>query len=98
MKKSGRGVAGEKSHGMGKYPSGAINQHKALATGCQLRTPNKSDKGGDMKLSGSVSNKRFSSSGSTGGPMNKKTPASTTTPDKKGPRGHSVPKSTMTNY
>ena len=93
-----RGVAGEKSKPMGKYPSGAINQHKALATGCALRTPNKSDKGGDMKLSGSVSNKRFSSSGSTGGPMNRKVPKSTTTPDKKGPKGHSVPASTMTKW
>ena len=95
---SKRGVKGEKSKGMGKYPSGAINQHKALATGCQLRTTNKADKGGDMDLSGRVSNKRFSSSGSTGSGVNKKVPASTTVPDKKGPRGHKVPASTMTKW
>ena len=100
MKKSGssRGTHGEKSRGMGKYPPGNINQHKMLATGEGLRSCNKSDKGGDMNESGRVSNKHFSSSGTTGGPMNSKVPSSTTTPDRKGPRGHSVPKSTMTNY
>ena len=72
------GVAGEKSRGMGKYPKGAINQHKMLATGEGLRSCNKSNKGGDMKKSGAVSNKRFSSSGSTGGPMNKKPTRSNT--------------------
>ena len=97
-KSSGRGVKGEKSRGMGKYPAGNINQHKMLATGEGLRSCNKSDKGGDVGLRGDVSTKHFSSSGTTGGPMNKKTPRSTTVPDKKGPRGHSVPKSTMTNY
>ena len=75
-----RGVHGEKSKGMGKYPKGAISQHKMLATGEGLRTSNKSNKGGDMMKSGAVSNKRFSSSGSTGGPMNKKPTRNNTVP------------------
>ncbi len=75
-----RGVQGETSKSPGKYPRGAINQHKMLATGESLRTCNKADKGGDMKKSGAVSNKRFSSSGSTGGPMNKKPTANRTVP------------------
>lgn len=83
---------------MKSYPKGHLNQHKRLATGKPLQTCNKSDKGGDMDLKGSVSNKRFSSSGTTGSGVNKKVPSSTTIPDKKGPKGHKVPKSTMTNW
>ncbi len=98
MKKSSRGVKGEKSHGMGKYPPGNINQHKMYATGEGVRKPNTKNMGGDMNMSGRVGNDGFSSSGTTGGPMNQKVPRSTTVPDKKGPRGHKVPKSTMTNY
>ena len=99
MKKtSGRGVKGEKSRGMGKYPNGAINQHKMYATGEGVRKANTSNKGGGMNLSGRVGNDGFSSSGTTGGPMNQKVPRSTTVPDKKGPKGHKVPASTMTKW
>ena len=98
MKKSSRGVKGEKSHGMGHYPKGAINQHKAMATGDTMRSPNKRNMGGDMNMSGRVGNDGFSSSGTTGGPMNKAVPRSTTVPDKKGPKGHKVPNSTMTKW
>ena len=80
------------------YPKGHLNQHKRLATGQSLQKPNTADKGGDMNESGRVSNKHFSSSGSTGSGVNKKVPGSTTVPDRKGPKGHNVPKSTMTNY
>ena len=80
------------------YPKGPINQHKALATGQTLRKPNGKNMGGDMNLKGDVKTSHFSSSGTTGGPMNQKTPGSTTVPDKKGPKGHKVPASTMTNY
>ena len=65
----GRGVKGEKSKGMGKYPSGAINQHKALATGCALRKPNSKDMGGAVNLKGGMGKGgKISSSGDTGGP------------------------------
>lgn len=77
----GRGVKGEKSHGMGKYPSGAINQHKALATGCTLRKPNTANKGGDVNLKGGMGKGgKISSSGTTGGPRGGKVPKSTMTP------------------
>ena len=85
---------------MKKYPKGAINQHKLLATGQPLRKCNKTDKGGDMNLKGGKGKGgTVSSSGTTGSPVGGgKVPASTTVPDKKGPVGHSVPKSTMTNW
>jgi len=35
-----------------KYPSGPINQHKALATGASLVTCDESDKGGGFKSDG----------------------------------------------
>lgn len=35
-----------------KYPSGPINQHKALATGAPLATCDESDKGGGFKSDG----------------------------------------------
>lgn len=84
---------------MKKYPKGAINQHKALATGDTLRKPNTANKGGGVNLKGGMGKGgRISSSGTTGGPRGGKVPASTTVPDKKGPRGHKVPASTMTKW
>lgn len=62
-----RGVKGEKSKGMGKYPSGPINQHKALATGCEMRKVNRKDLGGAVNLKGGMGKGgRISSSGTTG--------------------------------
>jgi hypothetical protein len=75
-----RGVKGEKSHSMGKYPKGAINQHKALATGQPLRKPSTKDLGGDVNLPGGMGKGgKISSSGTTGGPRGGKVPKSNMT-------------------
>ena len=56
------------SKGMGKYPKGAISQHKSLATGASLQTAKTADKGGDMNLKGGMGKGgKISSSGDTGG-------------------------------
>ena len=65
---------------MKKYPSGAINQHKALATGAGLRKPNSAGKGGGFGGSGHTPASSVSSSGDTGGPKCGKVPASKMTP------------------
>ncbi len=60
---------GTHSKGMGKYPAGAISQHKSLATGASLQKANTADKGGDMNLKGGMGKGgTISSSGDTGGP------------------------------
>lgn len=60
---------GTHSKGMGKYPKGAINQHKSMATGASLPKANTADKGGDMNLKGGMGKGgTISSSGDTGGP------------------------------
>lgn len=52
-----------------KYPKGALNQHKALATGAALPRANTADKGGAVNLSGGMGKGgKISSSGDTGGP------------------------------
>jgi len=57
------------SKGMGKYPSGAISQHKSLATGASLQTTKTADKGGEVNLKGGMGKGgTISSSGDTGGP------------------------------
>lgn len=57
------------SKGMSKYPKGALNQHKSLATGASLQKPNTADKGGDCNLKGGMGKGgKISSSGTTGGP------------------------------
>ncbi len=64
-----------------KYPKGAINQHKMLATGEGLRKANTANKGGDVNLKGGMGKGgTISSSGDTGGPRGGKVPASTMTP------------------
>jgi hypothetical protein len=64
-----RGVKGEKSRSMSKYPKGPINQHKALATGSALRKPNSKPMGGGVDLKGGMGKGgKISSSGDTGGP------------------------------
>ena len=56
------------SKGMSKYPSGAINQHKSLATGASLPKANTKNLGGDCNLKGGMGKGgRISSSGDTGG-------------------------------
>jgi len=53
---------------MGKYPKGAINQHKSLATGAALPKVDKRDLGGDCNLKGGMGKGgKISSSGDTGG-------------------------------
>ena len=65
------------SKGMSKYPKGALNQHKCLATGKALRTANTKDLGGDVNLKGGMGKGgKISSSGDTGGPY-KSTPPKT---------------------
>ena len=65
------------SKGMSKYPKGALNQHKSLATGASLRKANTADKGGDMNLKvGMGKGGKISSCGETGGPY-KSTPPKT---------------------
>ena len=60
---------GTHSRGMGKYPSGAISQHKALATGVAIQKANTADKGGEVNLKGGMGKGgTISSSGDTGGP------------------------------
>ncbi len=60
---------GTHSKGMGKWPKGAINQHKALATGAALPKADTRDLGGDMNLKGGMGKGgTISSSGDTGGP------------------------------
>lgn len=85
---------------IGYYPKGPKNQHKMMATGEGLKKANTSDKetvpspwGQGQK---SFEGRTNISSGSTGSGNSTKIPKSTTVPDAKGPRGHSVPKSTMT--
>ena len=52
-----------------KYPKGAINQHKSLATGAALPKVNTKDLGGDCNLKGGMGKGgKISSSGDTGGP------------------------------
>lgn len=64
-----------------KYPAGAINQHKALATGKSLQSANASKKGGGFDAgSGHTPASSVSSSGDTGGPKCGKVPASNMTP------------------
>lgn len=64
-----------------KYPKGAINQHKSLATGQPLRKANTANKGGDCNLKGGMGKGgTISSSGDTGGPRGGKVPASRMTP------------------
>jgi hypothetical protein len=64
-----------------KYPSGAIKQHKALATGAPLQKANKANKSpgsgwnGNPPGAGSIE-----SSGDTGGPKAGRVPKSTFTP------------------
>lgn len=66
---------------MKKYPSGAINQHKALATGKSIQKANTSKKGGGFDAgSGHTGPSSVSSSGDTGGPCCAKVPASKMTP------------------
>ena len=56
------------SKGMSKYPSGAINQHKSLATGASLPKANTKDLGGEVNLKGGMGKGgTISSSGDTGG-------------------------------
>ena len=83
---------------MKKYPKGHINQHKSLATGAGLEKCNTKDMdpngwGQGQKATAGRTN---ISSGSTGRNSNQRVPASRTSPDPTGPRGHSVPKSTFT--
>jgi hypothetical protein len=60
---------GTHSKGMSKYPAGALNQHKALATGAALPKCDTSDKGGEVNLKGGMGKGgTISSSGDTGGP------------------------------
>lgn len=84
---------------MPKMPKGHINQHKRLATGQSLQTCDKRDldPNGWGKGERSYDGRTNISSGTTGsvGTTNR-VPPSNTAPDAKGPRGHSVPKSTMT--
>ncbi len=62
--------------GMGKYPKGAINQHKSLATGASLPKVNKANKGGDVNLKGGMGKGgTISSSGDTGGPRGGSVPS-----------------------
>lgn len=64
-----------------KYPAGAINQHKALATGKSLPKVNASKKGGGFDAgSGHTPASSVSSSGDTGGPKCGKVPSSNMTP------------------
>jgi len=66
---------------MKKYPSGAINQHKALATGKSIAKANTSKKGGGFDAgSGNCGPGSVSSSGDTGGPKCGSVPASKMTP------------------
>lgn len=63
------------SKGMSKYPKGALNQHKSLATGASLRKPNTADKGGAVNLKGGMGKGgTISSSGDTGGPRGQSVP------------------------
>jgi len=78
---------GKGGKGMGKYPAGKLNQHKALATGCKLATVNKADKGGGFDTCGKGAapanmgkGGTISSSGDTGGPRGGSIPASKMTP------------------
>ena len=62
---------------MKKYPKGAINQHKALATGDTLRKPDKRNLGGDVTLPGGMGKGgTISSSGDTGSGYKKTPPKS----------------------
>ena len=84
---------------IGYYPKGPKNQHKAMATGEGLQKADTRDLdpngwGEGQKATAGRTN---ISSGNTGKNSNQRVPASTTVPDAKGPRGHSVPKSTFTN-
>ena len=74
---------GTHSKGMGKYPAGAIRQHKSLATGASLQKANTADKGGDVNLKGGMGKGgTISSSGDTGGPRGGSVPkTSRSTPD-----------------
>jgi hypothetical protein len=52
---------------MGKWPKGAINQHKALATGAALPKADTRDLGGEVNLKGGMGKGgKISSSGDTG--------------------------------
>jgi hypothetical protein len=80
-----------------KYPKGPLNQHKRLATGQSLQKCNTTDKDpSDWGRGKSYQGRTNISSGTTGSGNSTKVPSSTTIPDKKGPIGHKVPKSTMT--
>jgi hypothetical protein len=53
---------------MGKYPKGALSQHKLLATGEPLRKVDTRDLGGECNLKGGMGKGgKISSSGDTGG-------------------------------
>ena len=84
---------------IGYYPKGHLNQHKSLATGAGLQQCDKRDldPNGWGKGQKATEGRTNISSGSTGRNSNQRVPASTTVPDARGPRGHKVPKSTMTN-
>lgn len=78
---------GKGGKGMGKYPAGKLNQHKALATGAALQKPNMAKKGGGFDTCGKGAapenmgkGGKISSSGTTGGPRGGKIPASKMTP------------------
>ena len=83
---------------IGYYPKGPKNQHKELATGGNLRQCDKRnlDPSGWGKGQKATAGRTNISSGDTGRNSNQRVPASRTSPDPKGPRGHNVPKSTMT--
>jgi len=62
---------------MGKYPKGALSQHKLLATGEPLRKVDTRDLGGDVNLKGGMGKGgKISSSGNTGGPYKSTPPRS----------------------
>lgn len=78
---------GKGGKGMGKYPAGKLNQHKALATGAKLQTANTANKGGGFDKCGKGAARAnmgkggtISSSGTTGGPRGGSIPASKMTP------------------
>lgn len=65
-----RGVKGEKSRPMSKYPKGNINQHKSLATGAALETCNTKDLDpSGWGPGGKGKGGKVSSSGTTGSPV-----------------------------